>query len=219
MHSGIILSCGYQNQRKSCFLPDITCLLLSLLLISANAVSSDCYDCEINYFKCRAMVTKNAQREDGCQCVLSLHQCYANSTCKDETNIVKTDCDYLRCSCPSEVYEKKSGLDKTSSSVYVGGIVFGSIAVWAVICFAVFVTKRANTKIEEVPAPTQIIIPSKLESSTEDAHMCHTCKKNETDCIFYPCGHKYCCYDCGKRLKECPACGAKVDSIIKVFDA
>tara|TARA_B100000073_G_C23716311_1_gene566074 strand:- start:1118 stop:1558 length:441 start_codon:yes stop_codon:yes gene_type:complete len=35
---------------------------------------------------------------------------------------------------------------------------------------------------------------------------CLICLENKKDCIFYPCGHYYCCDPCSKLINICPIC-------------
>lgn len=62
---------------------------------------------------------------------------------------------------------------------------------------------------------------SAVETSPCDELICQICLNNRIDCIFYTCGHMYCCNICALRLGEnsncCPVCRAEVQQVVKVY--
>ena len=57
--------------------------------------------------------------------------------------------------------------------------------------------------------------------SLETELICQICLLNKIDCVFYNCGHMYCCNSCALKLSEssncCPVCRKAVEEIVKVY--
>ena len=53
---------------------------------------------------------------------------------------------------------------------------------------------------------------------------CIICMDKPKDSLFYPCGHKHVCFDCGRRFlmqarhKVCPICRDRVQDVIRVYE-
>ena len=40
----------------------------------------------------------------------------------------------------------------------------------------------------------------------DDENACHICFDQPMDCVFTPCGHFMCCFECGSKVQSCPVC-------------
>lgn len=68
---------------------------------------------------------------------------------------------------------------------------------------------------EQMPQDLHVVEPLEESIATiEDA--CNICLEKTMDCVLSPCGHQFCCSDCGKRLTNCPVCKAEC-SVLKIF--
>lgn len=50
-----------------------------------------------------------------------------------------------------------------------------------------------------------------------DLSKCAVCLDRPADVVLVPCGHIFACHCCGKKLKECSLCRAKVSQVLKVY--
>ena len=59
------------------------------------------------------------------------------------------------------------------------------------------------------------------QQSKENELTCQICLLNNVDCVFYSCGHMYCCNSCALKLNEsnncCPVCRKEIIEIVKVY--
>ncbi|XP_074632748.1 alpha-protein kinase 1-like [Acropora palmata] len=64
-------------------------------------------------------------------------------------------------------------------------------------------------------------IPLKHPSQKSNELICQICLVENIDCIFYSCGHMYCCNSCALKLNEsnncCPVCRKVITEIVKVY--
>mmetsp|Transcript_7541 Transcript_7541/g.9850 ORF Transcript_7541/g.9850 Transcript_7541/m.9850 type:complete len:447 (-) Transcript_7541:370-1710(-) len=75
----------------------------------------------------------------------------------------------------------------------------------------------SDFSLNESMMPQSFNIVESIDESVatiEDA--CNICLECPMDCVLTPCGHQFCCSDCGKQLKRCPVCKADC-AVLKVF--
>jgi hypothetical protein len=65
---------------------------------------------------------------------------------------------------------------------------------------------------------SQVLINESEEIPEEE--LCKICEAVRKDCVFIPCGHKTCCYDCYLHIKSenCPICRNPINSVLKISD-
>ena len=78
-----------------------------------------------------------------------------------------------------------------------------------------------DKKIEIIPFSNETLPPVKISS----IHLCLICKKNPTEVILAPCGHKCLCdvcyqkYKSSGKMENCPYCREKIESVLmKIFN-
>lgn len=55
------------------------------------------------------------------------------------------------------------------------------------------------------------------EKSEEEEGLCSICLENPSNSVLLECSHQCACYECAKKLKDCPICRGRIVRIIKVF--
>ena len=71
--------------------------------------------------------------------------------------------------------------------------------------------------MDEAAMPQDLNIVESIDESVatlDDA--CNICLEKPMNCVLAPCGHQFCCYECGERLERCPVCKADCN-VLRVF--
>lgn len=105
--------------------------------------------------------------------------------------------------------------------------------------YPVFILNGSVLAIELLPNPSKTTVKCSTGSTTETTtrslpynssnNDCKVCMDRPIDSVFVPCGHRFACYDCGKKWMEngneiygsnrnCPVCRKRADSLLQTFD-
>lgn len=55
------------------------------------------------------------------------------------------------------------------------------------------------------------------ELNSPNAVLCNICCERIIDSVYLECGHRFSCYSCSLKLKDCPLCRRKIDRSIRTF--
>ena len=75
--------------------------------------------------------------------------------------------------------------------------------------------------LKDVTDRVTIDTPSSRQPSTFG--QCTICYEKTCNCLISPCGHLYCCYDCGKKVylsrSKCSICNKGVLKVVRIYDS
>lgn len=46
---------------------------------------------------------------------------------------------------------------------------------------------------------------------------CLGCNKEHLDGLLNPCKHNVCCFECSRKVRDCPVCGLGIEEVIKIY--
>jgi len=63
---------------------------------------------------------------------------------------------------------------------------------------------------------SQALELSERLAEEQNKGVCFICFTNNVDSVFVDCGHKVCCFKCGREFTKCPICRKEVEYLVKI---